>query len=873
MTNGKVMNKEEVMKKEAMHKGTTKENEATDTNIGTDIGAKGAMSSKATIRVGAGSIVTTTGLDALAMFLRVTGTKMDAFEGTSMGTGGTNIAMFGESEASTTIIMGAEAAMFCDTSVREKYFGSIQCAMAIRSMSENADFAASLLTKQNEDGGENGSILTLNGLIIEQGNAAMKDYECGSRSKHGLQLETAGADGECGDVRENIKKCLDEADGEQYENILILAPDDLFHGELNVKVYSEQNVEEDEVNGNVIFDDEQSVEDGEMMYLAMTFDETYPAQKSEHKRMATTHLDKVSIGHSDILFTQYPAQMSEEMAVKDIKFLEAMSFGNLDAMIATNDPKQNEEYFEKMIFDSITMSHLQSPIEHLRHYFVIDRGKRFDSASGLMIFGVILYLALYFVLREFFIFYAIFCDIWYLFAYFMEKLSLQTEDFLSLRDHGNLFCCEMRIDEWIWTSNATACPPSNPAVRLTNSPIFEPSDLSDLSSSHKHSAQSNGKLIDVLKMKICNLLLLMEGNMPLKKLCICAGSTLANKEAVVAARDILACHDCTHDGNKLNVRIRGATVENSSGDEERFSSETMAAEELLQIGCDNLTMDPINDPTFEPTADPTTDPTNDPTIKPTDDPTTDPTAYPTFEPTSYPSLDPTNDPTFDPTMQPTHAPTMQPTHSLTMVPTHDPTLQPMHDSMSDLIMDSIAKTSDLIFVMGIWYLVIWFLGKIFYGFGCFDLVLFATANRTTNAERVSVLVESFCLSFEDGVDRDVDLRELNLMSDWKIFIDEINGSMSLDSRVAINPPHNEEICNADLSDFIYSKKQSDILSQKMNEDKCKDAISNEGEREEMVLNIGLFLCRDETAMREVFWYLIIFMCIGVMITCAWYVRE
>jgi len=31
------------------------------------------------------------------------------------------------------------------------------------------------------------------------------------------------------------------------------------------------------------------------------------------------------------------------------------------------------------------------------------------------------------------------------------------------------------------------------------------------------------------------------------------------------------------------------------------------------------------------------------------------------------------------------------------------------------------------------------------------------------------------------------------------------------------------------------------------------------------LNIGLFLSSDETAMREVFWYLIIFMCIGALI--------
>merc|ERR1712129_188893 len=100
--------------------------------------------------------------------------------------------------------------------------------------------------------------------------------------------------------------------------------------------------------------------------------------------------------------------------------------------------------------------------------------------------------------------------------------------------------------------------------------------------------------------------------------------------------------------------------------------------------------------------------------------------------------------------------------------------------------------------------------------------------------------------------------------------------------VAINPPHDDEICIADLSDFInrhpYSNKASDILSQKMNEDKCEDAhdeqsilpsnygaISNEGEREETVLNICLFLSSDETAMREVFWYLIIFMCIGALI--------
>merc|ERR1712129_497352 len=169
-----------------------------------------------------------------------------------------------------------------------------------------------------------------------------------------------------------------------------------------------------------------------------------------------------------------------------------------------------------------------------------------------------------------------------------------------------------------------------------------------------------------------------------------------------------------------------------------------------------------------------------------------------------------------------------------------------------------------------------FLDKIFYGYRwilrCFDLILFAAANTTTKAERASVLVESFCLSFKHGVDRDVDL-----MNDLKIFVDEINGSMSL----AINPPHGEENCIADLSDFIYSNKTSDILSHKMEEDKCKDvhdersilpsnygAISNEGEREETVLNISLFLCSDDTAMCEVFWYLIIFMCIDALIVIA-----
>merc|ERR1712129_228431 len=67
---------------------------------------------------------------------------------------------------------------------------------------------------------------------------------------------------------------------------------DNFYCELAVKVYSEQSVEDDEVNGNMIFDGKQRVEDDEMMYLAMNFYETYPAQKSEHERMATTHLDK-----------------------------------------------------------------------------------------------------------------------------------------------------------------------------------------------------------------------------------------------------------------------------------------------------------------------------------------------------------------------------------------------------------------------------------------------------------------------------------------------------------------------------------------------------------------------------------------------------
>merc|ERR1712172_344854 len=112
-----------------------------------------------------------------------------------------------------------------------------------------------------------------------------------------------------------------------------------------------------------------------------------------------------------------------------------------------------------------------------------------------------------------------------------------------------------------------------------------------------------------------------------------------------------------------------------------------------------------------------------------------------------------------------------------------------------------------------------------------------------------------------GVDRDVDLRKLDLMSDLKIFVDEINGSMSLDLHVAINPPNNEENCIADLSHFIYSNKASNISSQSILSSNY-GAISNEGEREETVLNIGLFLCSDDTAMCEVFWYLIIFMCIG-----------
>merc|ERR1712129_189050 len=250
-------------------------------------------------------------------------------------------------------------------------------------------------------------------------------------------------------------------------------------------------------------------------------------------------------------------------------------------------------------------------------------------------------------------------------------------------------------------------------------------------------------------------------------------------------------------------------------------------------------------------------------------------------PICYPSLDPTDDPSTGSTIEPTDAPTMKPTNAPTMEPTNAPTLQPMHYSMSDPFMDCSAKTNDLIFAMFVWYLVIWFLDKLFYGLRCFDLVLFAAANTTTKAKGASFLVESFCLSFKHGVDRDVDL-----MNDLKIFVDEINGSMSLDSRVAINPPHNEENCIADLSDFMYSNKASDILSQRMNEDKCKDAhdkrsilpsnygaISIKEEREETVLNIGLFLCSDETAMREVFWYLIIFMCVGAMITCVWYVRE
>merc|ERR1719464_1484803 len=123
---------------------------------------------------------------------------------------------------------------------------------------------------------------------------------------------------------------------------------DNFYGELAGKFYGEQSVEHNELNGNTIFDGKRTVDD------------------YEPERMATIHLD--------ILFTQYPAQTSEQMAIKDIKFLETVSFENLGTIIAMetmDNSRQNNEYFEKIIFDSITMSQLQSPIEHLRYYFVI----------------------------------------------------------------------------------------------------------------------------------------------------------------------------------------------------------------------------------------------------------------------------------------------------------------------------------------------------------------------------------------------------------------------------------------------------------------------------------------------------------------------
>lgn len=563
----------------------------------------------------------------------------NAFEVTNMGTGGTNIAMFGETEASTTITMGAEAVMFCDMSVREKEFGiaafeivdylSAGICMGLTTPVCNGNSILAILPAADIQSSLRDSIECAMDLRSKSENA---DYLL---SNHGFQLVIsfeflmgfADADGERDKglvFREDIKECLDEADGEQYENVLIMEPDDHFYGELNVKVYGEQSVEDnelngnmifngkqtvkddemndimifdgkqrvedDEVNGNVIFDDKQSVEDDEMMYLAMTFYETFPAQKSEH-RMATTHLDTMSIGHSDTIFTQYPATMGNSRQI----------------------------YCEKIIFD---------------------RGKRCEidciNASGFVTFGLILHLVFYCVLSDYFGDFVSFYWFWHLFVHFMKKIC----------------------DDGIWIEGESEWHQVMQKI-LINS-------------------RSYSSIYIIKVMSYLNIILVI-----------------------------------------------------------------------------------------------------------------------------------------------------------------------FYDFMKfyDFAMSQIAANA---------HLVIWF------------WVLFAeiaAANTTTTkAKRASVLVESFCLSFEHGVDRDVDLRKVDLMNDLKIFVDEINGSMSLDSRVAINPPNNEENCIADLSDFIYSNKTSDILSQKIERSILPsnyDAISNEGEREETEPNIGSS----------------IFMCIGALIVVINYIAQ